>query len=127
MNKTRGTGMNKTIGILTGGGDVPGLNPCIKAVVTSALEEGYRVMGISRGWAGLLYYNLDEPSTCDYYVRNLVSEDVRTVDRTGGTFLHTSRTNPANMPENNIPDFLKNSKWGKKSDDEGNNRRDRVK
>jgi 6-phosphofructokinase 1 len=116
----RGAEMNKTIGILTGGGDVPGLNPCIKAVVTSALEEGYRVMGISRGWAGLLHYNLLEPSTCDYYVRNLVSKDVRTVDRTGGTFLHTSRTNPERISENQVPDFLKNSKWGKKADNKGN-------
>ncbi len=51
--------MFKTIGILTGGGDVPGLNPCIKAVVTSALEEGYKVLGITQGWAGLLQYNLE--------------------------------------------------------------------
>jgi 6-phosphofructokinase len=107
--------MKKTIGILTGGGDVPGLNPCIKAVVTSALEEGFRVIGIRRGWAGLLDYNPDEPSTRDYYIRNLISEDVRTVDRTGGTFLHTSRTNPENIQENQVPNFLKNSKWGKKT------------
>lgn len=112
--------MNKTVGVLTGGGDVPGLNPCIKAVVTSALEEGYRVMGISRGWAGLLYYNQNEPSNNDYYVRNLISKDVRTVDRTGGTFLHTSRMNPENIPKNQIPDFLKNSKWGKKTGDKEN-------
>jgi 6-phosphofructokinase len=112
--------MNKTVGVLTGGGDVPGLNPCIKAVVTSALEEGYRVMGISRGWAGLLYYNQSEPSNSDYYVRNLISKDVRTVDRTGGTFLHTSRMNPENIPKNQIPDFLKNSKWGKKTGDKEN-------
>jgi 6-phosphofructokinase len=112
--------MNKTVGVLTGGGDVPGLNPCIKAVVTSALEEGYRVMGISRGWAGLLYYNQSEPSNSDYYVRNLISKDVRTVDRTGGTFLHTSRMNPENIPKNQIPDFLKNSKWGKKTRDKEN-------
>jgi 6-phosphofructokinase 1 len=107
--------MNKTIGILTGGGDVPGLNPCIKAVVMNALEEGYRVMGINKGWAGLLYYDLNKPSIGARYVRNLVVRDVRTVDRTGGTFLHTSRTNPERVPENDIPDFLKNSKWGKKS------------
>ena len=112
--------MNKTIGILTGGGDVPGLNPCIKAVVMNALEEGYRVMGISKGWAGLLNYDLNEPSTDTSYVRNLVGRDVRTVDRTGGTFLHTSRTNPERVPENDVPDFLKNSKWGKKSNSEEN-------
>jgi 6-phosphofructokinase len=86
--------MSKTIGILTGGGDVPGLNPAMKAVVFSALELGYRVFGIRKGWGGLLNYNLDEPSTHDYYVRRLTRDDVRTIDRTGGTFLHTSRTNP---------------------------------
>ena len=80
--------MNKTIGILTGGGDVPGLNPCIKAVVTSALEEGYRVFGITRGWAGLLQYDPDEPSTYGNNVHTLEMKDVRTVDRTGSTFLH---------------------------------------
>lgn len=102
-----------TIGILTGGGDVPGLNPCIKAVVMNALEQGYRVLGIRRGWAGVLHYNQDEPSTRDYYVRELHAEDVRTIDRTGGTFLHTSRTNPQRVAQKDIPDFLKNSKWGK--------------
>jgi ATP-dependent phosphofructokinase / diphosphate-dependent phosphofructokinase len=111
--------MEKTIGILTGGGDVPGLNPCIKAVVTSAVEEGYKVIGIRRGWGGLLMYNLNEPATYGYYIRNLEKADVRTVDRTGGTFLHTSRTNPQCVPPNKIPDFLKTSKWGKKIDDNG--------
>ncbi len=105
--------MTKTIGILTGGGDVPGLNPCMKAVVLSALELGYRVIGIRKGWGGLLNYNLDEPSTHDYYIRHLQANDVRTIDRTGGTFLHTSRTNPSNVSPKNIPDFLKNSNYGK--------------
>jgi len=108
--------MSKVIGILTGGGDVPGLNPAIKAVVLSALDLGYRVIGIRKGWAGLLHYNLDEPSTRDYYIKELTKEDVRTIDRTGGTFLHTSRTNPQNVGEKKIPDFLKNSKWGKKAE-----------
>jgi 6-phosphofructokinase 1 len=53
--------MTKTIGILTGGGDVPGLNPCMKAVAMSAFESGYKMVGIRRGWGGLLQYNLDEP------------------------------------------------------------------
>lgn len=108
--------MSKVIGILTGGGDVPGLNPAIKSVVLNALESGYRVIGIRKGWGGLLHYNLDEPSTRDYYIKELTKEDVRTIDRTGGTFLHTSRTNPQNVSEKRIPDFLKNSKWGKKLD-----------
>jgi ATP-dependent phosphofructokinase / diphosphate-dependent phosphofructokinase len=109
----------KTIGVLTGGGDVPGLNPAMKAVVMSALENGYRVIGIRRGWAGLLNYNLDEPSTHDYYVRELHPNDVRTIDRTGGTFLHTSRTNPQKVTPKNVPDFLKNSSLGKKVDETG--------
>jgi ATP-dependent phosphofructokinase / diphosphate-dependent phosphofructokinase len=111
--------MPSTIGVLTGGGDVPGLNPCIKAVVMSALEHGYKVLGITKGWAGLLEYDLKEPSLNNYYVRNLGGNDVRTVDRTGGTFLHTSRTNPQNVPQNRIPDFLKNSACGEKIDGKG--------
>ncbi len=106
--------MSKVIGILTGGGDVPGLNPAIKSVVFNALESGYKVIGIRKGWGGLLHYNLDEPSTREYYIKELSRDDVRTIDRTGGTFLHTSRTNPQNVSEKRIPDFLKNSKWGKK-------------
>ncbi|HWQ46045.1 MAG TPA: 6-phosphofructokinase, partial [Longilinea sp.] len=111
--------MTKSIGILTGGGDVPGLNPAIKAVVFGALENGYRVFGIRRGWAGLLHYNPDEPSTHDYYIRELHRDDVRTIDRTGGTFLHTSRTNPQKVGKSKAPDFLVNSKWGKTIDDVG--------
>lgn len=111
--------MVKTIGILTGGGDVPGLNPCIKAVALGAIEKGYRVLGIRRGWAGLLHYNFNEPSTYEYYIRELHKEVVRTVDRTGGTFLHTSRTNPQNVPDKKAPDFLKNSKYGQKINDSG--------
>jgi 6-phosphofructokinase 1 len=111
--------MSKTIGILTGGGDVPGLNPCIKGVVNAAIEEGYKVLGIGRGWAGLLNYNLDEPHTYEHHVRNLDNKDVRTVDRTGGTFLHTSRTNPERVPPAQAPGFLKNSSRGKKIDENG--------
>jgi 6-phosphofructokinase len=111
--------MTKTIGVLTGGGDVPGLNPAMKAVVMSALEMGYRVIGIRKGWGGLLNFNLDEPSTHDYYTRPLTHEAVRTIDRTGGTFLHTSRTNPQKVKVGSVPDFLKNSSLGKKVDEEG--------
>ena len=111
--------MSKTIGILTGGGDVPGLNPCMKSVVLNCIESGYRVLGIRRGWAGLLMYNLDEPSTHDYYIRPLDREDVRTIDRSGGTFLHTSRTNPQNVKPGRAPDFLKNSSYGKVVGEDG--------
>lgn len=111
--------MTKTIGILTGGGDVPGLNPAIKSVAMSAFDAGYKMVGIRRGWGGLLQYNLDEPSTHDYYVKNLTKDDVRTVDRSGGTFLHTSRTNPQKVKAADIPGFLKNSKLGKPLDKDG--------
>lgn len=111
--------MTKTIGILTGGGDVPGLNPCMKAVAMSAFEQGYKMVGIRRGWGGLLQYNLDEPSTHDYYIRPLHREDVRTIDRTGGTFLHTSRTNPQKVKAANVPDFLKGSAYGKQATPDG--------
>jgi 6-phosphofructokinase 1 len=85
----------------------------------SAYDAGYKMVGIRRGWGGLLQYNLDEPSTHDYYVRSLSREDVRTVDRSGGTFLHTSRTNPQRVKTDDIPGFLVNSKLGKVLDKEG--------
>ncbi|HOJ00535.1 MAG TPA: 6-phosphofructokinase [Anaerolineaceae bacterium] len=105
--------MAKTIGILTGGGDVPGLNPAVKMVVLNAIEEGYKVYGIRRGWMGLLHYDLDEPATHEYYVNELDDICVRKIDRNGGTFLHTSRTNPQSVKEKDIPDFLKGSPEGK--------------
>lgn len=94
------------IGILTGGGDVPGLNPCIKAVVGRAVEEGHEVLGIRRGWGGLLYIDRDDPSTVEKYSLPLKRRTVRTIDRSGGTFLHTSRTNPAKVKYVDVPDFL---------------------
>lgn len=111
--------MKKRIGVLTGGGDVPGLNPAMKEVVLNALDAGYDVFGIRRGWGGLLWYNLDEPATHDYYIRKLGRNDVRRIDRTGGTFLHTSRTNPQKVRPDDVPDFLKDSDLGVKIDDEG--------
>lgn len=111
--------MTKTIGILTGGGDVPGLNPAMKAVALSALDLGYRVFGIRKGWAGLLNYNKDDESSRDMYVRELNREVIRTIDRSGGTFLHTSRTNPQKVKASVVPEFLANSTWGKKIDDSG--------
>lgn len=111
--------MKKRIGVLTGGGDVPGLNPAIKEVVLNALDADYEVIGIRRGWGGLLWYNLDEPSTHDYYTKVLGRNDVRSIDRTGGTFLHTSRTNPQKVRAKDVPDFLKNSELGIEIDDQG--------
>ena len=95
------------IGILTGGGDVPGLNPCIKSVVNRAEDAGIEVVGIKRGWGGLLNYNLDDQSSRAEWVQPLTRADVRTIDRYGGTHLHTSRTNPAKVRPNMMPDFLK--------------------
>ena len=97
----------KRLGILTGGGDVPGLNPCIKALVYSAIDEGYEVVGIRRGWGGLLNYNLDDPSAQHDWIIPLDKQRVRTIDRTGGTMLHTSRTNPGKVRTADIPDFLR--------------------
>jgi len=95
------------IGILTGGGDVPGLNPCIKAVVYRAVEEGHEVVGIRRGWGGLLELNRDEPDSVVKHTQPLSKQVVRTIDRTGGTFLHSSRTNPAKVKPKDVPEFLK--------------------
>ena len=94
------------IGILTGGGDVPGLNPCIKTVVYSAIDEGMEVIGIRRGWAGLLEYNPDAPESCDRCIIKLDKQNTRTIDRTGGTFLHTSRTHPGKVRPHDVPSFL---------------------
>jgi len=95
------------IGILTGGGDVPGLNACIKALVHRAIDEGYEVLGIRRGWAGLLYFNPDQKESWEQCVIPLNRQVVRTIDRTGGTFLHTSRTNPGRVAPKDIPEFLR--------------------
>lgn len=95
------------IGILTGGGDVPGLNPCIKAVVNRAISAGHEVIGIRRGWGGLLLVDRDDPATTEKYILPLDNSVVRTIDRTGGTFLHTSRTNPGKVKPDSVPEFLK--------------------
>ncbi len=94
------------IGILTGGGDVPGLNACIKAVVNRVTDEGHQVVGVRRGWGGLAYYNPDDPEVTGKDLITLDPSVVRTIDRTGGTFLHTSRTNPGKVRSEEIPDFL---------------------
>ena len=95
------------IGILTGGGDVPGLNPCIKAVVYRALDEGHEVIGIRRGWGGLLELDRDDPESVAANTMKLDKQIVRKIDRTGGTFLHTSRTQPSKVKASAVPDFLK--------------------
>jgi 6-phosphofructokinase 1 len=96
-----------TIAILTGGGDVPGLNPAIRAITVRALREGYRVLGIRRGWAGLVDLDRDKPEIDPECAIELSEEIVNKVGRTGGTFLHTSRTRPSHVPEPNVPEHLR--------------------
>ncbi|MDZ4800326.1 MAG: 6-phosphofructokinase [Bryobacteraceae bacterium] len=101
----------KRIGILTGGGDVPGLNSVIKNVVYRSSEHNIEVIGIRRGWEGLTHVNLEDAASKTRYIMPLSRENTRTVDRTGGTFLHSSRTNPSKMKK--IPEFLGNMEFPK--------------
>jgi len=94
----------KRIGILTGGGDVPGLNSVIKSVVYRGAEMGCEVIGIRRGWEGLTHVDLQDPASRGRYIIPLNRELVRSIDRTGGTWLHSSRTNPSKMKK--IPPAL---------------------
>src|SRR5919106_382055 len=94
------------IGVLTGGGDVPGLNACIKSVVNRVSSEGHDVVGIKRGWGGLVAVNPEDDQASSDHLIQLNPSFVRTVDRTGGTFLHTSRTNPSKVRSSELPDFL---------------------
>jgi ATP-dependent phosphofructokinase / diphosphate-dependent phosphofructokinase len=94
------------IGICTGGGDVPGLNPCIKAVVGRVADGGHEVVGIRRGWGGLLATNPDDADSIAANIVSLSPAAVRTIDRTGGTVLHTSRTNPGRVKLADVPGFL---------------------
>jgi len=97
----------KKIAILTGGGDVPGLNSCIKQVVGRALENDYDVIGVRRGWEGLLCYEPGDDDMNNLRIWPLTWADVRTIDRSGGTFLHTARVNPAKVRESDMPPQLK--------------------
>ncbi|MDZ7806725.1 MAG: 6-phosphofructokinase [Gracilimonas sp.] len=96
-----------TIGILTGGGDVPGLNPAIRAITIRALREGYRVIGFRRGWAGLIDIVRDKKHDNSQNFQELTEDIVNKAGRTGGTFLHTSRTRPSHVKKSEVPDFLK--------------------
>ena len=108
--------INGVIGILTGGGDVPGLNPAIRAVTIRANREGYQVIGFRRGWAGLVDMVRDKDvdnSNCFQYLTN---EVVNRAGRTGGTFLHSSRTNPSNVSKLSIPEHLRDQYNAEKND-----------
>ncbi len=101
IKKTKGV-----IGILTGGGDVPGLNPAIRAVTVRAIREGYQVIGIRRGWAGAIELIRDKKADNSNNYRILTEEIVNKAGRTGGTFLHSSRTRPSHVPKINLPKHL---------------------
>jgi len=97
------------IAILTGGGDVPGLNPAIRAITIRAIREGYQVLGIRRGWAGLVDMVPDKKFDNSNNVIELTENLVNKVGQTGGTFLHTSRTNPQRIPKKFLPEHLKDT------------------
>ena len=94
----------KRIGILTGGGDVPGLNAIIKTVTYRGSEDDIEVVGLRRGWEALTHLNLDDPASKSRYLIPLNRENTRVIDRRGGTVLHSSRTNPSKMKK--LPDHL---------------------
>jgi 6-phosphofructokinase 1 len=96
----------ETIAILTGGGDVPGLNPAIRAITIRALRDGYRVLGIRRGWAGLVDYDRAAGADNSDCVIELTEALVNRAGRTGGTFLHTSRTRPSHLPLERVPEHV---------------------
>ncbi|HEX8725265.1 MAG TPA: ATP-dependent 6-phosphofructokinase [Gemmatimonadaceae bacterium] len=99
-------GPQRTIAILTGGGDVPGLNPAIRAITIRALRDGYRVVGIRHGWAGLVDYVPDAHADNTEHVQVLTEAVVNRAGRTGGTFLHTSRARPSHLPRERVPAHL---------------------
>ncbi|MGB8078859.1 MAG: 6-phosphofructokinase, partial [Pseudolabrys sp.] len=94
----------KRIGILTGGGDVPGLNAVIKSATYRSSENNIEIVGLRRGWEALTHLNVDDPASRAHYVIQLTRENTRTIDRHGGTVLHTSRTNPVKI--RNLPTHL---------------------
>src|SRR5512135_1206215 len=106
----------KVIGILTGGGDVPGLNPAIRAVTIRALREGYQVIGIRRGWGGLVDMVRDKEIDNGEHYQVLTEEIVNRAGRTGGTFLHSSRTNPSKVSKGSVPEHLKAAYNAEKND-----------
>ncbi len=101
------TARKKTIAILTGGGDVPGLNPAIRAITIRALREGFRVLGLRRGWAGLVDLIPDAEADNSENVQVLTEDIVNRAGRTGGTFLHTSRTRPSHLPPGAVPAHMR--------------------
>jgi ATP-dependent phosphofructokinase / diphosphate-dependent phosphofructokinase len=111
-----GSGRKGVIGILTGGGDVPGLNPAIRAVTIRALREGYEVIGLRRGWASLIDMVREKDYDNTDNFQHLTEELVNRAGRTGGTFLHTSRTNPSRVNRADVPAHLQDTYQADKND-----------
>jgi 6-phosphofructokinase 1 len=111
VNKIKGV-----IGILTGGGDVPGLNPAIRGVTIRALREGYKVIGLRRGWLGISSIIRDKEADNSDWYQVLTEEIVNKAGRTGGTFLHTSRTRPSSMAKGDVPLHLQDTYNAEKND-----------
>lgn len=101
--------MTKRVAILTGGGDVPGLNMCLKSLVYRVIDLGYEPIGVRKGWEGLIHYNPHDPSTYSEYFIELTKNMVRPIDRTPGSFLHSSRIEPREYPRELVPEFLQES------------------
>ena len=104
--------MAKRIGLLTGGGDAPGQNMCLKSLVYGALDQGYEVIGIRKGWEGLLHYDPADPSTHGENTMPLTKLRVRDIDRMAGAFLHSSRIDPRTVGSTGIPNFLRSRQQG---------------
>lgn len=102
--------MIKRVAILTGGGDVPGLNMCLKSLVYSLIDAGYETIGVRKGWEGLIQYNPHDPSTYSDSFIELTKNMVRPIDRTPGSFLHSSRMEPRHVPRLQVPEFLRQPK-----------------
>ena len=105
---------SKRVAILTGGGDVPGLNVCLKSLVYRIIDEGFEPIGVRRGWEGLINYNYHDPTTYGQHFIEMTKHLARAIDRAPGSFLHSSRVDPAKMPQRLVPKFLQN---GQKTQD----------
>jgi ATP-dependent phosphofructokinase / diphosphate-dependent phosphofructokinase len=111
-----GNSKKGVIGILTGGGDVPGLNPAIRAVTLRAISEGYEVIGLRRGWASLIDIIREKDYDNSDNFQHLTEEIVNRTGRTGGTFLHTSRTNPSRVRKADVPEHLSDKYTAERND-----------
>ena len=97
----------KRVGILTGGGDVPGLNMCLKSLVYRLIDLGYEPIGVRKGWDGLIQYHPSDPTTYTDHFIELTKNMVRPIDRTPGSFLHSSRVDPRFVPVQQVPEFMR--------------------